>query len=222
MGPSGRVGAGEQDSDVDRAAAAHENGGILETPTAGWYPDPADATGLRWWDGLGWTEYAKPGAPAAPAIPVPPLVPEYPSTPASSAIAPNYAATPSHAAAPNYPATTPNYAAMPSYGSPHAAAGPPAKLSRAEADRAVRRNNGFGYAGLVLALIGMIFNPLAVPSILAIIFGGMGLARARSLEGQGTRKQTGLGFSIAALILGILGVMRLLTSVLAATMGYGT
>ena len=31
----------------------------------GWYPDPSGTGGLRWWDGLRWTEHAAPAAPAA-------------------------------------------------------------------------------------------------------------------------------------------------------------
>jgi hypothetical protein len=26
-------------------------------PAAGWYPDPADATRIRWWDGQTWTQH---------------------------------------------------------------------------------------------------------------------------------------------------------------------
>ena len=79
-----------------------------------------------------------------------------------------------------------------------------AKLTRAERDRAVRRNNGFGYSGLVLALVAFLFNPLAIPSILGIIFGGIGLARASSLEGQ--TRSTGRGVSVAAVVLGLIGL----------------
>jgi uncharacterized RDD family membrane protein YckC len=30
-------------------------------PKAGWYPDPADASRRRWWDGRSWTEHSHPG-----------------------------------------------------------------------------------------------------------------------------------------------------------------
>jgi len=28
-----------------------------QAPQPGWYPDPADASRLRWWDGAVWTEH---------------------------------------------------------------------------------------------------------------------------------------------------------------------
>ncbi len=31
-----------------------------DTPQAGWYPNPDGTGGLRWWSGVGWTEYTRP------------------------------------------------------------------------------------------------------------------------------------------------------------------
>lgn len=50
-----------------------------EAPTAGWYPDPTGRPGLRWWDGLDWTDHRRPPMPihtwededAAPPTPAP-------------------------------------------------------------------------------------------------------------------------------------------------------
>lgn len=39
---------------------------MSDTPPAGWYPDPEDASGQRYWDGSAWTEHTAPGAPVAP------------------------------------------------------------------------------------------------------------------------------------------------------------
>jgi hypothetical protein len=38
-------------------------------PAAGWYPDPADSTRIRWWDGQKWTQHVAVSgdSPAAPA-----------------------------------------------------------------------------------------------------------------------------------------------------------
>jgi hypothetical protein len=37
-----------------------------DAPPAGWYPNPDGTGGLRWWSGVGWTEYTR-SAPAEPA-----------------------------------------------------------------------------------------------------------------------------------------------------------
>lgn len=36
------------------------------TPPAGWYPDPVTGVGLRWWDGVAWTDQTNIGIPPAP------------------------------------------------------------------------------------------------------------------------------------------------------------
>ncbi|MEQ1737075.1 MAG: DUF2510 domain-containing protein, partial [Rhodoglobus sp.] len=50
----------------------------LQTTTipAGWYPDPVDAAGLRWWSGENWTEHT---APAQPVVIEQPVVMAQPS-----------------------------------------------------------------------------------------------------------------------------------------------
>ena len=60
-------------------------------PVAGWYPDPADAARLRWWDGSGWTDHTRdhqthraPPPPGAPGASAPPP-PATPATPAPGA-----------------------------------------------------------------------------------------------------------------------------------------
>jgi Domain of unknown function (DUF4333)/Protein of unknown function (DUF2510) len=50
-----------------------------DLPPAGWYPDPAGAAALRWWNGLTWSDATHPlpdyVAPSVPRAPGPPLVP---------------------------------------------------------------------------------------------------------------------------------------------------
>ncbi len=75
------------------------------------------------------------------------------------------------------------------------------RKARVARDRATRAANPFGYAGLVLALVAFIFNLLAIPSILGVVFGAVGLARASQLTGQ---RVTGFGVSIAAIVLGLI------------------
>jgi hypothetical protein len=40
-------------------------------PPAGWYPDPAAADSMRWWDGSAWTAHTQPTPQAAPPHPQP-------------------------------------------------------------------------------------------------------------------------------------------------------
>lgn len=75
------------------------------------------------------------------------------------------------------------------------------KLSRGEKDRQTRRNNSFAYTGCVLALLGFLFNPFAILSVLAVIFSAIGLARSHDLDGQ--TRITGRGTAIAGLVIGL-------------------
>lgn len=140
----------------------------MTLPAAGWYPDPQDPTGLRWWDGVRW------GAPAPRTTPVVAPTATWESTPRPPA--------------PSEYRWTVDEPVL---------SGRKARVAR---DRATRAMNPFGYAGLVLALIAFLVNLLAIPSILAIIFGAIGLARAGQLTGQ---RVTGFGTSLAAVILGL-------------------
>ena len=108
---------------------------------------------------------------------------------------------------------TPSYVPMASGGpsfvpmanhSPGASAGPLLPLSRGAKDREVRKNNSFAYTGLVLALVAFLFNPLAILSILGIVFSAIGLAKSHDLEA--VQKVTGRGTAIAGIVLGLVGV----------------
>jgi hypothetical protein len=45
---------------------------MAAAPAAGWYPDPADPSSSRWWDGAAWTDHVQPAvvapAPVAPVV----------------------------------------------------------------------------------------------------------------------------------------------------------
>ena len=131
---------------------------------SGWYPDPADAQRVRWWDGSRWTEHTQP----IESAPTPPYVP-FAGVEHSRNRDPQATAT--------------------------------GRKGRVERDREIRRNNGFAYTGLVLALVSLIVNPFAVLSVLAIIFSSIGIARAGALEGRSA--VTGRGTAIAGLVIGI-------------------
>jgi hypothetical protein len=93
----------------------------------------------------------------------------------------------------------------------------PTKLTRAEKDRQVRRNNSFAYTGCVLALIAFLVNPFAILSILGIVFSAIGLAKSNDLEGR--QRVTGRGTAIGGLILGLIGVVLFGSTVLRAMQG---
>jgi hypothetical protein len=71
VGPSatnGRGGLGGAEPHPDPGDAHRDLGAAARPTTAGapasWYPDPADRTRLRYWDGLGWTEQVLDEAPS--------------------------------------------------------------------------------------------------------------------------------------------------------------
>ena len=142
----------------------------MTLPIAGWYPDPEDPARLRWWDGIRW------GA----------LAPQHQAPT-------QFVPTPEFERSPRPPAPSEYRVGV---------VDPPLTGRRAQIakDRATRSANPFGYAGLVLSLIAFIFNLLAIPSILGVVFGAIGLARAGQLTGQ---RITGFGVSLAAIILGL-------------------
>lgn len=66
-------------------------------PVAGWYPDPEEPAGERWWNGTGWSDHRRGGSPGSPiattddaAAPPPPV----PTTRTSTAPSVSVAARP--------------------------------------------------------------------------------------------------------------------------------
>ncbi|MEN0103355.1 MAG: DUF2510 domain-containing protein [Curtobacterium sp.] len=143
----------------------------MTLPIAGWYPDPQDPSRTRWWDGARWGQLA----------PAPQL---------ATAAAPVYEAPPR-------PPAPSEYRQQAAWNDEPVLRGRKARIAK---DRATRAANPFGYAGLVLALVAFLFNVFAIPGILGIVFGAIGLARAGQLTGS---RITGFGVSLAAIILGL-------------------
>jgi hypothetical protein len=50
------------------AAGATPSAGAPAATPAGWYPDPAGSSGLRYWDGDGWSEHLADAPPSAPVV----------------------------------------------------------------------------------------------------------------------------------------------------------
>lgn len=82
---------------------------------AAWYPDPADARQLRYWDGTGWTNQTAPRAVAVPPDAPPPAVAPPMSQP-PPALAPAVTPAVNYQPAAVYQAAIPNQQAGPSLG----------------------------------------------------------------------------------------------------------
>jgi len=158
-------------------------------PAPGWYPHPADLGAELYWDGAAWTDRSRPAAPPAPAYGTPPQAgaPEQSpyGEPAYGDPGHGAGAVPQHPGAPGY-GQTPDYGQTPAYGAAPGYGAAPA------------RRNTLAIASLVLGIASLLFNPLLVPSILAIVFGVRGRAAAVQLGGR--------GFATAGLITGIIGI----------------
>lgn len=154
-------------------------------PQAGWYKDPENPAGERWWNGSGWSDQKRAatvdagftfGSPTTETRPDPYAAQTYPAPPAYNA--PAYTA-PAYTA-PAYTPASP-YVAAP-YGAP-------------------ARSNGLAIAGLIVSAGGWIFLG-AIASIAGIILSAFGLARAKQAEAAGN-PNSGRGIALAGLIIGI-------------------
>ncbi len=83
---------------------------------------------------------------------------------------------------------------------------PVVPLYRGDKDKEVRRNNSMAYTGLVLALVALLINPLAILSILGIVFSAIGLAKSHDLEQDGA-KTHGRGTAVWGIVVGIIGLL---------------
>lgn len=155
-------------------------------PPAGWYADPENPAGERWWNGSNWSDHKRAaGAPAAPAsAPVAPAAPAatgftYGSTAPGARPDPYapVAATPYQPAGP-YQAPTP-------YGAPAPGQG----------------TNALALAGLLVGAIGWLIVPVLAGAA-GIVLSAIGLSHAKKREAAG-HPNPGRGLAIAGLIVGI-------------------
>jgi hypothetical protein len=166
-------------------------------PSAGWYADPENPAGERWWNGSGWSDAQRPSTVAAPVPPVTTPVP-----PAAAAVPP--AAAPFAAPAPVSADPRPDpYAAPPAavpqpyYGAPGASPyvapyGAPARGQGA---------NGLAIAGLIVSSVGWLIVSVLGP-VAGIILSAFGLAEAKKREAAG-HPNPGRGVATAGLVVGI-------------------
>jgi hypothetical protein len=158
-------------------------------PPAGWYADPVTAGIVRYWDGTAWTEHTAPHAPIPPATSSP-LV-------GGNGETAGYSAAPHSSAAGSYGQPA-GYAPMQSYSpyssgsvNPHYVVAVPPK-------------NGKATRALVWGIISIFINPLALPSILAIVFGAQARTTAEQME-RARLVDSGRGRAIAGIVLGCVG-----------------
>jgi hypothetical protein len=178
-------------------------------PVAGWYQDPQEPKRLRWWDGQRWGLHAPEPTAVGPVVPSAPQYPWMQAQPAPG----QYPADRPMTQSPTWGFSVPPLGAQPHYPQQsypqqpypaHMQTPSSGRAARIERDRAVRALNPLGYAGLVLALVAFLFDPLSIPAVLGIVFGVIGLGRARQLAGH---RYTGFGASVAAIVLGAVAVV---------------
>jgi hypothetical protein len=190
-------------------------------PVAGWYPDPEDDKGDRWWNGATWSDHRRPRnagpgwAPssakkkpaakkAAAAVAEPAAAPEpaagipVPPAPAAAAAIPGIAA-PAPAAA---PAVSP-YAGTPAQ--PGYAPYAPAYAYNYAPPQPMR--NPLALGGMITSLVGLLFNWIlfGAPGIVGGIISIVGLRKANQLIREGVTVGNGKAMAITGIATGFAG-----------------
>ena len=175
-------------------------------PLAGWYPDPENEAGDRWWNGATWSDHRRPrNAPAgwaptakkskkataeaepavASPVPVPAAAPVVaPPNPYAGTAQPGYApAQPAYQ--PYAPAYAPNYA--------------PAQPMR----------NGLAMGGMITSLVALLFNFIlfGAPGIAGAIVSIIGLRKANTLIREGVTVGNGKAMAITGIVTGFAGAL---------------
>ncbi|CAN5383618.1 hypothetical protein BH11ACT3_BH11ACT3_16160 [soil metagenome] len=191
-------------------------------PIAGWYPDPEDNKGDRWWNGSSWSDHrrardAMPGwAPVATAAAA--------GATATWAAAPGAAATPAVAPVVGAPSVArPNpYAGQPMF-QPNVAAGPvqpypggtqpyaPAvgqyaptyQPYYAAPPRSSVRNMP-ALVGFIVSLAGLFLFLSVVSGLIGGILGIVGLQKSKQLRATEPGAASGSGFAWAAILIGFI------------------
>ncbi|WP_395640051.1 DUF2510 domain-containing protein [Pseudolysinimonas sp.] len=161
-------------------------------PAAGWYADPENPAGERWWNGSGWSDHKRDATVVAPVYSDPAPAPVETGftfgSPASAGARPDPYAPPP-AAQPYYGAPAAPYAPAPYAPAPYGAPAPGTGT------------NGLAIAGLIVSAAGwLILGGLA--AIAGIILSAFGLSRARQLDALG-HPNSGRGIALAGLVIGI-------------------
>lgn len=195
-------------------------------PVAGWYPDPEDDKGDRWWNGATWSDHRRPrnagpgwtpssakkkkpaagatAAAAAPAAATPAAAPAAAAEPAIPVPAPPAAAAaiPGIAAPAAAPAMNP-YAGAP--GQPAYAPYAPAYAYNYAPPQPMR--NPLALGGMITSLVGLLFNWIlfGAPGIVGAIISIVGLRKANQLIREGVTVGNGKAMAITGIATGFAG-----------------
>ena len=175
----------------------------VSAPQPGWYADPENPAGERWWNGSGWSEhkrdstataatastYVGPGAAAPAAAPVPPAATADSAGFTFGSPAPLASDPRPDPYAPQAPGVAQPYYS-PYVGAPY---GAPAYGSGI---------NGLALAGLITSAVGWLIIPV-LGSVAGIILSAFGLRTAGQREAAGN-PNSGRGLAMAGLIVGII------------------
>ena len=173
------------------------------SPQPGWYADPENPAGERWWNGSAWSDHKRdatptvappsPAAVPAPTTPVPaPTTDSAGVTFGAPTLGPNDGRPDPYAPPPS--PLTQQGATQPYYASPYVAApyGAPAYGSGI---------NGLALAGLITSAAGWILIPV-LGSVAGIVLSAFGLSMAKRRAAAGN-PNTGRGLAMAGLTIGI-------------------
>ncbi|MEO8263247.1 MAG: DUF2510 domain-containing protein [Pseudolysinimonas sp.] len=194
-------------------------------PIAGWYPDPEDDKGDRWWNGATWSDHRRPRnagpgwapvktakkpAAAAPAVAAT-AVPVPPAAGGVDAAAPGTA--PAVPAAPGIPVPPPFV--NPYAGAASTAAAPYAQPTYAPYAPMYAPNyappqpmrNPLALAGMITSLVALLFNWIifGAPGIVGAIISFIGLRRANQLQREGVTVGNGKAMAITGIVSGLVG-----------------
>lgn len=95
----------------------------------------------------------------------------------------------------------PRFARPDAASAPRAVAPPPGASYRTVLPRLAPRTNGMASAGLTFGILSLVANVLLVPTVLGIVFGAIGIARAPRRGGTGRAR------GIIALVLSAVGIV---------------
>jgi hypothetical protein len=180
-------------------------------PIAGWYPDPENEAGDRWWNGATWSDHRRPRN--APGGWAPEAAPAKKATKKGGAAAATAAASAEPAAdvpAIPVPPVAPPVARPDPYAGAPAAPGAPAPYAPAYAPNyapATPMRNPAALGGMITSLVAILCNFIlfGAPGIAGAIVSFFGLRKANQLIREGVTVGNGKGMAITGIVVGLVG-----------------